>query len=161
MSELDRLAARVAARLVARGESIAIAESSTGGLISAALLAQPGASRYFAGGGVIYTRAAREGLLGLTPEVMAGRRSTTEPYALLLAATARTRLGASWGLGETGAAGPSGNAYGDAAGTVCVAVSGPAERSRRLVTGSGDRVGNMQAFGVAALQLLEEALTDD
>jgi nicotinamide-nucleotide amidase len=159
MAELDALASRVAARLIERGETIGVSESSAGGLIAAALLAVPGASRYFLGGAVVYTVAARQALLGIGPEAVAGMRSASEPYAQLLARRSRESLGASWGLAETGAAGPAGNRYGDAAGHTCLAVSGPVEMVRTLETGSRDRPANMQAFAIAALALLEEILS--
>ena len=149
---------RVAERLIARKETIAICESSAGGLISAALLTVPGASAYFLGGGVIYTRKAMVTLLDLTPENLDGIRSATEPMARLLAKTVRDRLGADWGLAETGATGPTGNRYGDAAGHACLAVAGKMSASRILETGSSDRLANMVAFANAALELLEEVL---
>jgi len=152
-------AERVAALLIARRQTMAVSESSTGGIISAMLLSVPGASAYFLGGGVIYTGPARQGLLGITPVMMAGIRSATEEMAQLLAATVRGRLGADWGLAETGATGPTGNRYGDAAGHCCLAVAGPHPLSRVLETGDNDRRGNMVAFAIAALALLEEALT--
>ncbi|MBI2525551.1 MAG: CinA family protein [Candidatus Rokubacteria bacterium] len=158
---LASLAASVAARLVARGHTVAVAESSAGGLISAALLSIPGASAYFLGGGVIYTRAARRVLLAVPDEALRGIRSSTEAYALLKARTARERLGATWGLAETGAAGPSGNRYGDAAGHTCIAVAGPIERARTVETGRADREANMWAFSRAALELLESCLSED
>src|SRR5829696_6655554 len=116
MAELESIAARVAARLIERGETIAVAESSAGGLVSAALLAVPGASAYFLGGTVVYTRAAREALLAIPAEKLDGVRAASEPYAALLAEGARAKLGTVWGLGETGATGPTGNRYGDPAG---------------------------------------------
>src|SRR3990172_9294951 len=153
MDELAALAADIAARLKERGETIAVAESSTGGLISAALLAVPGASSYFLGGAVVYTRKARELLMDLPREAVAGMRSASEPYALLLARTASQRFSASWGLAETGAAGPTGNPYGDSAGHSCIAVAGMAEEVITLETGNTDRLVNMRAFTAAALQL--------
>ena len=158
MSDLKNVAAAVAAALKARGETVAVSESSAGGLISAALLAEPGASAFFVGGAVVYTAAAREALLGVTPADMDGMRSASEPYAQLLAATIRRRLGTDWGLAETGAAGPAGNRYGDAAGHACLAVSGATGRVTTLETGSADRTGNMDVFATAALALLREAL---
>jgi PncC family amidohydrolase len=158
---MDRLlapAGAVGARLRARGETVAVSESSTGGLISAALLAQGGASAYFLGGAVVYTLPARTGLLGITPEEMAGMRSASEPYALLAAQRIRAKLGAVWGLSETGAAGPSGNRYGDAAGHSCIAVTGPVEMVRTIETASSDRVANMRVFAAAALALLDAAM---
>ena len=158
MNELTPLATALGARLKERKETIAIAESSAGGLISAALLVVPGASAYFLGGGVIYTQAARRGLLRVPDEAVKGIRSSSEPYALLKARTVRELLGATWGLAETGASGPTGNRYGDAAGHACFGIAGPVERSTTLETGHGDREKNMWAFAHAALELLETAL---
>jgi PncC family amidohydrolase len=155
---LAPIAEALANALKLRGESVAVAESSAGGLISAALLAVPGASAYFLGGSVVYTGKARMALLGLRREDVAGVRSASEPYALILARTIRENLGATWGLSETGAAGPTGNGYGDAAGHTCIAVSGPSEMALTLETGSSDRSANMQRFAEAALQLLKSAL---
>ena len=150
---------RIAERLKARKETIAVSESSAGGLISAALLEVPGASAYFMGGAVIYTGTAREALLGVTPEMLGGIRSATEEMSRLLAGTIRAKLGTVWGLAETGATGPAGNRYGDAAGHCCLALSGPVELSRTLETGSTDRAANMTAFADAAFGLLEEAIS--
>jgi PncC family amidohydrolase len=149
---------RIAGRLVGQKETIAISESSAGGLISAALLSVPGASAYFLGGSVLYTRRAMIALLDLTPDKLDGIRSATEPMASLLAETVRAQLGADWGLAETGATGPNGNRYGDAAGHACFAVSGKRIASRTLETASSDRLGNMVAFANSALELLEETL---
>jgi nicotinamide-nucleotide amidase len=158
MDQLLPLAEQIAAVLKERQQTIAVAESSAGGMISAALLAVPGASAYFVGGAVVYTRTARTALLDVPDAAMAGIRSASEPYALLLARTARERLSTTWGLAETGASGPTGNRYGDAPGHACLAVAGPTERSITLETGSGDRVANMIAFATAALRLLAESL---
>jgi len=152
------LAEKIASRLIERRETIAIAESSTGGLIAAALLAIPGASAYFVGGAVVYTKVARVALLGLGDADMQGLRAATEAYSLLVARRVRERHGATWGLGETGASGPSGNRYGDPAGHACVAVAGPIERAVTLETGSADRRANMDAFAKRALDLLYEAV---
>ena len=152
---LASLAASLAARLVARRETVAVSESSTGGLISAALLSIPGASAYFLCGGVIYTQAARRALLAVPDDAVRDIRPSTEAYALLKARTMRERLGTTWGLAETGAAGPTGNRYGDAAGHSCIAVAGPIERACTIETGRTDREANMWAFTRAALELLE------
>jgi nicotinamide-nucleotide amidase len=160
MQLLLPLAGKIAARLIERRETIAVAESSTGGLIAAALLAIPGASAYVIGGAVVYTKASRAALLGIGDADMQGLRPATEPYSLLIARRVRERLGATWGLGETGATGPSGNRYGDAAGHSCIAIVGPAERATTLETGSADRQANMEAFAKRALDLLLEALSD-
>ena len=158
MKELVTIAEQIAAQLIARKQTIAIAESSTGGLISAALLALPGASAYFLGGAVVYTQVARRALVDLPDIAALGMRASTEPYARLLAHTTRQRFLASWALAESGATGPTGNRYGDAAGHSCIAVAGPIERAITLETGSADRRANMPAFGAAALDLLEAAL---
>ncbi len=158
MQELLTRADRLGALLKARGETVGVVETSAGGLVSAALLAVPGASAYYLGGGVTYTAAARTALLGIGEAEMAGMRSASEPYAVLLARTVRARLGATWGIAETGAAGPSGNRYGDAAGHTCLAVSGPTERVVTLETGHGDRAANMRAFAAALLDLFNDAV---
>jgi PncC family amidohydrolase len=158
MNELTTMAASLGALLKERKETVAVAESSAGGLISAALLAVPGASAYFLGGGVIYTQAARRALLRISDESVKPIRSSTEAYALLKARTIRALLGATWGLAETGASGPTGNRYGDAAGHACIAVAGPVERAITLETRHGDREKNMWAFATAALELLETSL---
>ena len=158
MSELSTLAPRVGSALKERGHTVSVAESSAGGLISAALLAVPGASAYFRGGSVIYTRDAQKGLLGVPDEAMEDIRAATEAYALLNARSVRERLGTTWGLSETGATGPTGNRYGDDAGHGCIAVAGPVERSVVMETGNTDREGNMWAFTRAALDLLEECV---
>jgi len=152
------MTAEIAALLKARGETIAVAESSAGGLISAALLAVPGASAYYLGGAVVYTKQARRALVGISDEEMRGLRSSTEPYARLLAEKVRAAHSASWGLAETGAAGPSGNRYGDAAGHACIALSGPREVSFTIETASSDREANMRVFTARALQALRDAL---
>lgn len=151
--ELMRLAEEIADRLRSRGERVAIAESSAGGLISSALLAIPGASRYFLGGAIVYTLQARQSLVGITQEQMDanGIRSSSEPYAALLAERIRDQHGAEWGLAETGAAGPTGNRYGDAAGHTCIAVDGPARSVTTLETGDDDRADNMVRFAAAAM----------
>lgn len=159
MTQLESLAEKVAARLIARKETIAIAESSTGGLIAAALLAVPGASAYFIGGAVVYTKASRAALLGIGDAEMTGMRPSTEAYALLCARTVRHKMAATWALSETGATGPSGNRYGDAAGHTCVAVAGPREMAATLETGSAERRANMNAFARRGLDLLLESLS--
>jgi nicotinamide-nucleotide amidase len=158
MQTLIPLAETIAARLKQRGETVAVSESSTGGLISAALLAVPGASAYFLGGAVVYTRPARRALLGIGDEEMVGMRSASEPYAALAARTVRERHAATWGLSETGATGPSGNRYGDPAGHSCIAIAGPAQKTLMLRTGSADRQANMRAFAAKALATFLEAL---
>src|ERR1700752_2458163 len=158
MQELMPRAEKVGRLLKDRGETVGVAESSTGGLISAALLALPGASAYFLGGAVVYTQVARRALLNLPDISTLGMRASTQPYALLLARTARQRFSATWAVAESGATGPAGNRYGDPAGHSCIAVAGRSERAITLETGSGDRLGNMHAFTAAALDLLLDGL---
>jgi PncC family amidohydrolase len=159
MQELIARADKVARLLKQRGETLAVAESSTGGLIAAALLALPGASAYFLGGAVVYTQLARRVLLDIADISSLGIRASTEPYARLLAQTTRQRFSATWAVAESGATGPAGNRYGDPAGHSCIAVAGPNERAITLETGSGDRSANMHAFTVAALDLLADVIT--
>lgn len=160
MQTLLPIAAEIGEKLKARGETLAISESSSGGLISAALLAVPGASAFYRGGGIIYTPSAFRGLMGLTKEDLGDMRSSTEPYALLMARTIRQRCRAVWGLCETGASGPTGNGYGDAAGHTCVGVVGPdGENSQTLETGLCDREENMRLFAKEALELLHAQLS--
>jgi nicotinamide-nucleotide amidase len=154
MKDLVAIADKIAKHLTVRKQTIAIAESSTGGLISAALIAVPGASAYFLGGGVVYTRQSRRLLLDVPDAALDGMRPSTEPYALLMARTAQKNFSSTWGLAETGATGPTGNRYGDAAGHSCIAVAGLAESSMTLETEMADRQENMHAFTIAALTFL-------
>ena len=160
MNALAPIAAAAAALLVQSRQTVAVSESSAGGLISAALLAIPGASAYFQGGGVIYTQNARRALLGIGDDSVKGIRSSTEAYALLGARAVREKLGTTWGLAETGASGPTGNRYGDAAGHACIAVAGPVERVITIETASADREANMWVFTRAALDLLQSCLEE-
>ena len=158
MEELVAQAERIALRLNARKETVAVAESAAGGLITAALLAVPGASAYCRGGIVIYTRQAWEALRDFEDSLLGGHRSATQENALVRARLARERFAATWGLGETGAAGPAANRYGDPAGHAWIAVSGPREAATKLSTGKSERLGNMRAFAAAALTLFEKSL---
>ena len=156
--DLTTKTTEIAKILIERGETVAVGESSAGGLISASLLAVSGASKYFMGGGVIYTHRARKRLVKIDFKNHPGVRSSSEPYASLLAGSVRELLTATWGLAETGAAGPTGNSYGDDAGHTCVAVAGPVEDVRTLETASSDREANMWAFTDDALDLLIDCL---
>lgn len=160
MSDIGTMAQQVGALLKARGETVAVAESSAGGLICAALLAVPGASAYFKGGGTVYTSDAKRILIDIPAAAMEAHRAATQDHALDLARAARVRLDADWGIGETGAAGPTGNRYGDPAGHSALGVSGPKELAIVINTEREDRYENMLAFAVAALELLERCLKD-
>lgn len=159
MDRLLPIAEEIGTKLLARGEKIAVWESSSGGLISAALLTVPGASRFYRGAGIVYTPAAFKGLMGLQKEDLQGHRSSTEPYAQLMAGIIRSKMRAGWGLCETGASGPGGNGYGDDAGHVCAAVASDAiTKAATLETGLSDRKENMFLFAEFALQLLADQL---
>lgn len=159
--DLRAAGARAGELLRARGETVAVAEGSCGGLVSAALLAVPGASAYYRGGALIYTGAAVRGLLGSSEVPLPDPvRGASEPFVTYLARAIRSSLRADWGVGEGGATGPSGNPYGDPAGHCWMAVDGPVARTRHLLTGDSDREANMAAFAVAALGLLAECLGD-
>jgi len=159
MHDLLPIAEKIAAMLKQRRENVAVAESSTGGLISAALLSVPGASAYFVGGAVVYTLKARRAMLDVPDSAFAGIKSVTEEGAMILARAARMRLAVNWSIAEIGAAGPTGNRYGDAAGHSCIAVAGPVARSITVETGQADRLANMRTFGAAALNLLIQAMS--
>ena len=159
MKDLAAIAEKVGALLKERKQTIVVAESSTGGLISAALLAVPGASAYFLGGAVVYTRQSRQLLIDIPDAALDGMRASTEPYALMMARTAQKNFSATWALAETGATGPTGNRYGDPAGHSCIAIAGVAESAMTLETGKPDRLDNMHAFTAAALDFLLKAVS--
>lgn len=158
MKELLPHAERAVALLIARKQTVVVAESSAGGLITAALLAVPGASACVRGGVVVYTYEMRRTLLGISDDEMRGITPSTEAYALLKARRIRERMATDWSLTETGAAGPTGSRYGYPPGHACFAVAGAMEVTRTLETGNADRVGNMQVFAAAALDLLAEVV---
>ena len=160
MADLSSMAATVGELLKQREQTIAVSESACGGLLSASLVAIPGASAYYVGGAVIYTRASQRGLLQVPDRTMADIRASSEPYATLNARTIRESLGTTWALSETGASGPTGNRYGDSAGHACIAVAGPVERVITLETSVADREANMWTFAKAALDLLEQCLQE-
>ena len=160
MPDLNSVAASVGALLKEKGQNIAVSESSCGGLLSACLVSIPGASAYYVGGSVVYTRAAQKGLLQVPDEAMANMRASTEEYALLNAKTVQKALGTTWALSETGASGPTGNRYGDASGHACIAVVGPVEKVITVETGSTDREANMWEFAKEAFNLLEQCVRE-
>lgn len=153
------MAGGIGALLKEKGATVAVAESSAGGLISASLLVVPGASAYFLGGGVVYTRTARRALLDLPEEVIT-MNAGSEEYALILARAVRDRFEADWGLCETGATGPTGSRYGHDAGVAAIAVTGPVTKKQRVDTGHNDRMKNMEEFGLELLKLFEAALEE-
>ena len=160
MPDLSSMAASVGALLKETEQTLAVTESSCGGLLSACLVSIPGASAYYRGGAVVYTRFAQKGLLQVPDSAMTGIRASSEPYALLNARTVRESLDTTWALSETGANGPTGNSYGDSAGHVCIAVTGPVERAITVETGDDNREANMWVFAKAAFDLLEQCVRE-
>ena len=160
MPTLTEMSSSLGELLKSTGQTLAVSESAGGGLISATLVAVPGASAYYVGGVVVYTRVAQRGLLQVPDQAMEGIRASSEPYAILNAKTVRESLGTTWALSETGASGPTGNRYGDSAGHSCIAVAGPVERAITVEPGDSDREANMWKFAAAALELLEECVKE-
>ena len=158
MAQLSERGLIVADTLKAKQHTVAVAESSTGGLISASLLAVPGASAYYLGGTVIYTIEARRDLLGIPDDVLKGQTPLSESYVALCAKHIREKMGATWGIAELGATGPAGTRYGHEPGICVLAVDGPVTLTHRIENGSPDREGNMDIFTDAAIELLREAL---
>lgn len=157
-SEQRTLAQEIARLLSERRQTVAVAESSSGGLISAALLSVPGASAYFLGGGVLYTLVSRARLAGIPQDQLAGYRGPSAEGVSALADTLRERLEATWGLGESGVAGPTPGRYRPNAGYTVIAVVGPVRRAEVVETGLSDREANMVEFTTRALRLFLEAL---
>lgn len=160
MKALQPMATAIAELLREREETVAVVETTAGGLVSAALLAVPGASKYYRGGAVTYSGVSRDTFLAIDMAAHPDVRSSSEPYARIIAAAVRDRLGATWGIGETGTAGPNGNAYGDASGHTCIALAGPVEHSETLETGLEDREENMWLFAKRTLAVLEQGLRE-
>jgi nicotinamide-nucleotide amidase len=152
LDELTTLAERIGAKLKARKETVVVAESTAGGLVCAALLGVAGASAYYLGGMVVYNARGRELLLG-EPSTDSNIVADREQWTLAMARDMRARFGATWALGESGSAGPTGLAPG----RTCTALAGPSEVVTTIETGSADRRANMTAFAVATLRLLDEA----
>ena len=157
MTSLVQMAGPVGALLKERGQTVAVSESAAGGIISAALLSVPGASAYFVGGSSVYTQTARRGILRFN-DTKAEMQGSTEEYATLAATAIRDILETDWAIGESGAAGPTGNRYGNPAGHVALAVVGPSSSTRVVQTGNDDREDNMWTFAQAALDLLHKTI---
>jgi nicotinamide-nucleotide amidase len=151
--------AEVLRALAVRAQTLAVAESLTGGLLAASLVEVPGASRVFRGGLVVYATDLKASLAAVPADLLAERGPVDPDVALAMAAGARERCGATWGLATTGVAGPEPQ-NGVPVGTVYVACSGPdpsAARVRRLDL-TGDRATIRRAAVDAALDLLLTAL---
>ena len=161
MNELESMAAAVGEALKVRGETVMVAESSCGGLISAALLAVPGASVYYRGGLVLYTYESRRKFLSQDgKDPFEGVTPGSEEYALALARAVRATLNPTWGISEVGTAGPTGGRRGHGPGHACIAVDGPLARSITIETRQSDRVTNMKVFARGALDLLAVLLRE-
>ena len=156
--EQKRLAVEIGTRLTDRGETVAVAEATAGGLVSAALLSVGGASRYYAGGGVVYTLASRTALAGVPAEQYANYRGTTPEMLASLAESMRQRLGATWCIAESGTAGPTGGRFGSTPGRITIGVAGPVARTEVMETGLSDREENMVEFATRALRYLNSAI---
>ena len=153
----DELAAVVVARLAARGERVALAESCTGGLVAELLTRVSGSSKVFDLGVVAYANAMKERILGVPAADLAGQGAVSEPVARALAEGARRTAGATWGIGITGIAGPTGGTPEKPVGTVHVALAGPEGTTAvaRLYRGDRDRIRRIAAY--EALNLLRLA----
>lgn len=158
--EQEGLAQEIASLLTDRGETISVAEATTGGLISAALLWVAGASRYYVGGGVVYTLKSRTGLAGVPAEEYANYRGTTPELLASLAGSMRQRLGTTWCIAESGLAGPTGGRAGAPAGRTTIGVAGPVSRTTVIETGISDRGENMVEFTTHSLRFLRDAIRE-
>ncbi len=160
MNNIVKLSSEIANLLKKNKQTVSVIESSSGGLISSALLSQKGASSYYMGGQVIYTLQSIKAITGLRMRELKEKniRSSSEPFALLIAQKARGLYETDWAIGESGAAGPTGNGYGDPAGYTCFAVAGKQERTSHIYTNSKIRIENMEAFTKAALEQFFEIL---
>jgi nicotinamide-nucleotide amidase len=154
----DELAAMVVGRLAERRERLALAESCTGGLLAETLTSVPGASAVFDLGVVAYANEMKSRMLQVPPGMLARHGAVSEPVARALAEGARAAAGATWGVGVTGIAGPSGGTEEKPVGTVFLALAGPSgtQALQRLYRGDRDRVRRTAAH--EALNLLRLAL---
>lgn len=159
--EQQGLALEIATLLSEAGESVAVAEGTAGGLISAALLWVPGASKYFKGGGVVYTLNSRIVLAGYPAEELADYRGTTPEMIAKLAELMRVRLDATWCVAESGLAGPTGGRSGAAPGRVTIGVAAPVTRIEVFETGVDDREANMIDFATRSLRMLRDAILEN
>lgn len=146
-------------QLLERKQTIAVAESCTGGLLGAALSQHGGASGYFLGGVLTYSNALKQKLLGVPEEVLATHGAVSEECALAMAEGARRLAGADWALAVTGIAGPGGAVEGKPVGTVYVGLASPGGVRARRFQLEGDRAAIRAGSVAEALAWLEAELT--
>jgi nicotinamide-nucleotide amidase len=158
--DAGELAGQIVARLTASGQTVAVAESLTGGLVIAALTSVPGASIVVRGGVVAYATDLKAAILGVPGDMLARRGPVDPGVAAAMAAGVRARLGASYGLSTTGVAGP-GPADGKPQGTVFIALDGPSGPVGSGLQLDGDRQQIRQQVVQAVLSLLVSALRED
>jgi nicotinamide-nucleotide amidase len=135
----DTLESVVGALLRERNQTLATAESCTGGLLGSRITDIAGSSAYYLGGIVSYTAAAKTALAGVDPQLIAEHGEVSEAVAVALATGIRERFGATWGVGITGIAGPGGGSEAKPVGTVHVAVAGPHGHKHRHILWQGPR----------------------
>jgi len=152
------LASRIALFLLAHEETVAVCESSSGGLVSACLLSIPGASAYFIGGGVLYSYAIRKAIVNMGTEEHMRYGGSTPELISEMAKNFNNKIAATWVIGEGGAAGPSKSPYGHNAGYTALAIVGPVCRTQVIETGSANRIENMSEFATDLLRLFIEVL---
>ena len=159
-TEQEALAQEIASLLIARGQTVAVAEATTGGLVSAALLWVAGASGYYKGGAVVYTLDSRVALAGAAPELFANYRGTTAEMISAIAESMRQRLNATWCIAESGLAGPTTGRSGLPVGRTTIGVAGPVSRTAVFQTGHADREKNMVEFTTLSLRFLRDAIRE-
>ena len=159
-SQQKDLVQDIASMLIERSEKITVAESTAGGLISAALLSFPGASQYYAGGGVVYTLNSRIKIAGVSPEEYENYRGTTEELLASLVKSMRLKIGADWCIGESGIAGPAGGRSNHTKGRTVIGISGPINRTTTIETETLDREANMVEFTTESLIFLRDIINE-
>lgn len=158
---LDReasLAERAGRRLLEREQSLATAESCTGGLIGHLITEIPGSSAYYLGGAVAYSNAAKCSLLGVDDGVIETMGAVSADVALQMAIGVRRAFSSFWGIGTTGIAGPGGGTPEKPVGLVFIAVAGPHDHAVERFVFEGTRSAVKQKTANAALNLLLEQL---
>jgi nicotinamide-nucleotide amidase len=157
----DTLESVIGALLKSRGETVAVAESCTGGLLGSRITDVAGSSAYFLGGGICYTGAAKTALAGVDPALIRENGEVSEPVAIAMATGIRDRFASTWGVGITGIAGPTGGTPEKPVGTVHIAVAGPNGHQHRKLLWQGPRTIIKWFSTQWALDLLRRAMLTD